>query len=180
MTVTATSQTVFPSASVAVPLEPVSTQAGATGSTFSSVLDAINPLQHIPVVSHLFRAASGSSISPVSQLAGDTLYGGVIGGAVSAFVSSLADIAVKGVTGKDIGEHVIATVEGGTSSATPLVATPSLTPAQTTQEEDTTLKDKADAAAALILRTGSHPEKIAGQYKRAQALDATNRILASI
>ena len=43
---------------------------GADGLTFGDVLDVINPLQHIPVVSTIYRAITGDEISPGARVAG--------------------------------------------------------------------------------------------------------------
>lgn len=66
-------------------------------------IDIINPLQHIPVISAIYRHITGDEISPMARIAGDALYGGPIGGAVA-----MADIAYQKVTGHDVGETVIA------------------------------------------------------------------------
>jgi hypothetical protein len=66
-------------------------------------IDIINPLQHIPVISAIYRHITGDEISPMARIAGDALYGGPIGGAVA-----MADIAYQKVTGQDVGETVIA------------------------------------------------------------------------
>jgi hypothetical protein len=171
----------------ATPLTPAEGSASSGGSTFGAILDTINPLQHIPIVSNLYRAATGTSISAVSQIAGDTLFGGLVGGAISSLVSSVADVAVKGVTGKGISEHVIDTVEAvgdpstsasastSTANSTLLVASPpsdvpSVTP-------DPTLVQKAEEASHIILRDQLHPERVAASYQRAQTLDIGNKLL---
>lgn len=76
---------------------------GEEGFSFKTVLDTINPLQHIPVVSTIYRELTGDIPSPASQVAGGALFGGVIG-----FVASLFNVQVEGVTGKDIGAHAVA------------------------------------------------------------------------
>lgn len=58
--------------------------------TLEDVVDVINPLQHIPVVSSLYRAATGDAISSVANVVGSTLFGGPIGGAV-ALASEIVD-----------------------------------------------------------------------------------------
>lgn len=80
---------------------------GDSGFSFADFLDVINPLQHIPIVSTLYRAITGDTIDTVEQLAGDTLYGGAIG-----FAASVANIAFKEITGKDVGDTVLAFLEG--------------------------------------------------------------------
>jgi hypothetical protein len=78
---------------------------GQDGLTFWDFLDIINPLQHIPVISTLYRSITGDEIDPAAKIAGGTLYGGPIGA-----VSSLVDVAVDYGTGKDIGEHAMALI----------------------------------------------------------------------
>jgi|GEM_PF-3151443 len=62
---------------------------------FRDLVDIINPLQHIPLVGHLYRKATGDEISPVAQFIGSTLYGGPLGA-----VASITDIAAREQTGK--------------------------------------------------------------------------------
>jgi hypothetical protein len=76
---------------------------GKDGFSFGALLDAINPLQHIPVVSTIYRAATGDAIGPAPRIMGGALFGGVIG-----LITSAADAVVEGVTGKDTGSHVMA------------------------------------------------------------------------
>lgn len=80
---------------------------GDSGFSFADFLDVINPLQHIPIVSTLYRAITGDTIKSAEQLAGDTLYGGMIG-----FAASVANITFKEITGKDAGDTVLAFLEG--------------------------------------------------------------------
>lgn len=47
--------------------------------TFGEVLDVINPLQHIPLVSTLYRSLTGDTISPAARIVGGAIYGGPIG-----------------------------------------------------------------------------------------------------
>lgn len=76
---------------------------GAEGEemSFWDFLDVINPLQHIPGVSTLYRELTGDEIKAPAKLAGGALYGGVIGLAASA-----ADVILKEVSGRDAGEHI--------------------------------------------------------------------------
>lgn len=48
---------------------------GKDGLTFGDLLDVINPLQHIPMVSSIYRAVTGDEISPGARVAGGALYG---------------------------------------------------------------------------------------------------------
>ncbi len=76
---------------------------GPGGFKFSDLLDIINPLQHIPVVSTVYRAITGDQIEAGSRMAGGALFGGPIGLALSV-VSAM----VHESTGKDPGEHAMA------------------------------------------------------------------------
>lgn len=58
--------------------------AAESGQSFGMLIaDALNPLQHIPVVSQIYRAVSGDNIEPASEVAGGALFGGPIGGLIS-------------------------------------------------------------------------------------------------
>jgi hypothetical protein len=70
--------------------------------SFHDLLDAINPLQHIPVVSSIYRAVTGDTLGNAARVVGDGLYGGVIG-----IIAGLADVSVIEATGKDIGSNVM-------------------------------------------------------------------------
>jgi hypothetical protein len=84
-------------------------------SFIKDLIDIINPLQHIPVVSSLYRHITGDEMGPMAHFAGDALYGGPVGGALA-----LADIAYEKTTGKDVGETVIAAL---TKPKTPVADT---------------------------------------------------------
>lgn len=76
---------------------------GEDGLTFGDVLDLINPLHHIPIVSTLYRSLTGDTISPASRIAGGGLFGGPIG-----LVAAVVNTAIAERSGKDVGEHVLA------------------------------------------------------------------------
>lgn len=81
-------------------------ESGAGGGFIAflkNIIDIINPLQHIPVISTIYRHLTGDEISPAARLAGDTLYGGPIGAAVA-----MADITTEKITGRDVGGTVMA------------------------------------------------------------------------
>ena len=107
--------------------------------TFGDFIDVINPLQHLPVVGTLYRHFTGDEISSSSRIAGSTLFGGPLG-----FVLGAANAFVDNLTGRDVGEHVMAFAGLGKTakSAEPetpeapihmdmLAKTPSTTPSQT-------------------------------------------------
>jgi len=106
---------VFPvSASTVPPIQPAPsrTHAWKEGGSFGfhDVLDTINPLQHIPVVSAIYRWLTGDTPGNVARIVGDGLFGGPLGLAAGAL-----SVAVKEETGKDPGELVLALVSGQSS-----------------------------------------------------------------
>jgi hypothetical protein len=84
--------------------------------SFWDFLDIINPLQHIPIVSTVYREITGDTIQPSMRVMGDILYGGVIGG-----MASIANAVIEQSTGKDVGETVMGSLGfgGGDHPATP-------------------------------------------------------------
>ena len=80
--------------------------------SFADFLDIVNPLQHIPVVSTLYRAITGDGIGTPEKIAGDTLYGGMVG-----LFASLADSAFQEITGKNVGDTVLAFLIGDDTDA---------------------------------------------------------------
>jgi hypothetical protein len=57
---------------------------GKEGFGFKDIVDAVNPLQHIPGVSSLYREATGDGVSPAISLASGALLGGPVGFLVAA------------------------------------------------------------------------------------------------
>lgn len=91
---------------------------------FHRLLDVVNPLQHLPVVGTIYRAATGEHIGPLEKIAGDALYGGLWGAA-----TSVADVAFESVTGKSVEDTVLAWLKpddsiqiAGTKVAAPKMA----------------------------------------------------------
>ncbi|HEX7776294.1 MAG TPA: hypothetical protein VF449_07180, partial [Parvibaculum sp.] len=120
--------------------------------TFSDVLDTLNPLQHIPVVSDIYRHLTGDTISPAARVAGDTLYGGPIG-----LVMSVANAAIDAVSGKDLGEHAFASLFGDDKPAAATVTA-------NTSPVETTGSIAAASAAPKQIVADARP-KAAGQTK---------------
>lgn len=98
---------------------------GKDGVTFGDALEVIKPLQHIPVVSTFYRPITGDEISPGAHMAGGALYGGSIG-----FTVATANAVIEAATGEDIGNSAM--------------------PALFSDEDDTVLEGKQQAAAAEI------------------------------
>jgi hypothetical protein len=92
--------------------------AAETGSmtdfSFGDFLDLINPLQHIPVVSSVYRTLTDEHINPVSRIVGDTLYGAALGGvsALAGAVGAIGDAVLEAQTGNDSTGNVVAALMG--------------------------------------------------------------------
>lgn len=80
---------------------------GDDGLTFWDLVDVVNPLQHIPVVSTLYRDLTGDTLDPAPRIMGGTLFMGPIG-----LVASAANVMIEHNTGKDAGGHVLAYFRG--------------------------------------------------------------------
>ncbi|MBI3676351.1 MAG: hypothetical protein HY243_07005 [Proteobacteria bacterium] len=128
------------------------------GFSFDDALDIINPLQHIPIVSTIYRAVTGDTIKPLERLAGDTLYGGVPG-----FLSSAANIAFQKITGKDFGDTAMAWLGFDATQPQTAIAAVDVTPKKmlaTTQDSEKPAKvaDNAQPAAKqAMITTATQP-----------------------
>ena len=87
---------------------------GADGFDFGDLVDVINPLQHLPVISSIYRTLTGDEISPASRLAGGAFFGGPIG-----LVSAFATGVIEDATETTIGDVIVSafTDEDETGSA---------------------------------------------------------------
>ena len=103
-----------------VPIDTEKHLFGKDGFTFDDFLDIINPLQHIPVISTLYRELSGDQIAHMPRILGGALFGGPIGAG-----AAVVNAALHQETGKDIVEHVVALFNEDSPST--LVAKPAET-----------------------------------------------------
>lgn len=87
---------------------------GDDGFNFYDILDIINPLQHLPVVSTLYRKIRDDELAAAPRVLGGALFGGAIG-----FGAALVNAVIEQVSGRDVGEHVMVAVLGGLPSALP-------------------------------------------------------------
>src|SRR5262249_14874851 len=71
--------------------------------TFDDILNIINPLQHLPVISTIYRAITGDTIKPAMQIMGDLGYGGP-----SGFVLSCFQVLFSEISGDSVSGHVMA------------------------------------------------------------------------
>ncbi|MCH2056618.1 MAG: hypothetical protein MK214_08440 [Thalassotalea sp.] len=75
---------------------------GDDGMALIDGFDAVNVLQHIPIVSSIYQQATETDISAVSKLAGGFLYGGTTG-----LAFSVLDLAVEGFSGHSINDSIL-------------------------------------------------------------------------
>lgn len=80
---------------------------GDDGFTFGDFIDMINPFQHIPIVSTIYRELTGDTISKGARMVGGTLLGGAIG-----FATAAANSIIESATGNDIGGNVVTALKG--------------------------------------------------------------------
>jgi hypothetical protein len=71
--------------------------------SFWDLLDVVNPLQHIPIINHLYREATDDKIGVGARLVGGALFSGVLGLAGAAF-----NCVLEESTGNDVGGHILA------------------------------------------------------------------------
>lgn len=77
------------------------------GPNFKDLLDTLNPLQHIPLVSNVYQSLTGDVPSTGAKIAGDTLFGGALG-----LLASIFNSIVETETGTDIGGNIVSTLTG--------------------------------------------------------------------
>ena len=138
--------------------------------SFDDLLDIVNPLQHIPVISTLYRAITGDKIGTPEKIAGDTLYGGLIG-----LFASLGDAVFKEVTGKDVGDTVLAFLTG--DDAAPAQAASSEKPAQVTPAESVSTPDMSALMSALSRQGVDAGTAARAAYAYGHTLGLTNTAL---
>ena len=111
---------------------------GDDGLTFGDILDVINPLQHIPIVSTIYRNLTGDELSPAARIAGGALFGGPIG-----LIAGAANTAVLAFSGRDIGENIAAAFSSSDKTRGDEVLA-----------DETTALNDSQIASATELRTG--------------------------
>jgi len=85
----------------------------ADGLSFGDLLDAINPLQHLPIISTLYREITGDGIKPTARIIGGALYGGPIGAGFA-----VAEAVLEEASGADTGGHIMSLLTGEKSPNT--------------------------------------------------------------
>lgn len=121
---------------------------------FWDFIDIINPLQHIPVVSTIYRDLTGDTISAPARIAGGMLYGGPLG-----FAASIGNAIVEEASGQDIGEIAMAMVfDDDTASESPgrAVASTASGGAQASPAET----EQGPVATEVTAQTNEPPAKV--------------------
>lgn len=76
--------------------------------TFGDLIDIVNPLHHIPLVSTVYQSVTGDTIKPAGRIIGGAVFGGFVGAA-----SGIANVIIEEETGKDVAGNVVAFVTQG-------------------------------------------------------------------
>jgi hypothetical protein len=144
--------------------------AGADESLgFFDLLDIVNPLQHIPVVSTVYRQLTGDEISAPARMIGGALFLGPIG-----FVASAFNAIVDAVSGRDVGETVLTALSPNADPAADTASEVSL--AQSPEFLDTPQPVLAAQTAAPRTLGATAPEK--GLFF--QEMAARGRVLPAV
>ena len=179
-----------PAAKVAAPASGAAANPDATNqdptkpheSFFHHLLDVVNPLQHLPVIGTIYRAITGEHIGAVERIAGDTLYGGLWGA-----VSSIADEAIEGITGKSLEDTVLAWFKSDTPNRVASITAPQINASPSLPSSDTpplpsfspavTASAQPDTPGILAFSSALSAKGITGDMA-IRALDAYRRALA--
>lgn len=87
---------------------------GEDGFSFDDFLDFVNPLQHIPGVSTLYRAATGDDISPAARVLGGTLLAGPVG-----MIAAIVTTVIEQETGSTTNESALSLISNTPTSDAP-------------------------------------------------------------
>lgn len=80
---------------------------GNDAFTFDDVIDLINPLQHLPILSSIYRGVTSDEISNGAQIAGGSLFGGPIG-----MFSTAVSVMFEEAPGGDVIDQVAPLFDG--------------------------------------------------------------------
>jgi hypothetical protein len=80
---------------------------GYDGFGFGDILDIVNPMHHIPVVSTIYRQLTGDEIAPAPRALGGAIFGGPVG-----LVAAIGNQIFEAETGSDIGTATLAMMSG--------------------------------------------------------------------
>jgi hypothetical protein len=107
-------------------LSPGAPPAAPRPSAFHTLLSELNPLQYLPVIGTVYRAATGDVIPEAARTAGSLVVSFLLGGPIGVALS-VGAIAAEKLTGIDpeaIGQHVLADIGLGHAPSHPAPARP--------------------------------------------------------
>ena len=123
---------------------------GGDGFGFNDFLDLINPLQHLPGVSTIYRAVTGDRIADEARFIGHIVYGGPVG-----LIAATAETMATDADGRGMSEDLAAWWRGdegetavATGAAKPGAETAIETSAETAQQAMAPAAGAAGAPAA--------------------------------
>ncbi len=112
--------------------------------TFADLIDFVNPLQHIPIVSTIYSHLTGESPGALARFT----IGGLIGGPIG-LLSAAVNSALITETGKDMGQIAMAVITGdGPSGSSPVPNEPGPLMAQASDRGSDYAFDRTAAQAA--------------------------------
>ena len=126
--------------------------------SFWDLVDIVNPLQHIPVVSTFYRKLTGDEIGNFARVAGGALYGGLAGAAVGGINALMVTDS-----GKDIGDTVLSYFDGSKDPQPYGPATPVTGAVTPTIPDADTASANAPAGAQGALFDYARPGATAGK-----------------
>lgn len=86
-------------------LKPTETTQTDESFSFWDILDMINPLQHLPIIGHVYRAITGDTMKAPARIIGGAAFGGPLG-AAAGIVNTVSELE----TGRDLTGNVLAFV----------------------------------------------------------------------
>jgi hypothetical protein len=150
---------------------------GEENLSFNDLLDVINPLQHLPIISTLYRAITGEKIGLAARLAGDALYGGGIGGLLTSGVTAV----FEGGAGKSTGEMVADVANAIFGPSTPAEPPASLARAPDVGEPTPLFNFSTEPKSAAAPESPTPPDaSVLPQPAAALSDDASQRIARSV
>jgi len=109
--------------------------------TFDDLIDVINPLHHLPIISTIYRAITGDEISVSARAIGGGLYGGPVG-----LLAAGATMAVEEAVGMSP-DGVLADIFDGENAETTLARNPQAPTPQPSAQAQNAQADTAQMSA---------------------------------
>jgi len=116
--------------------------------SWGDFLDLVNPLQHIPVLNSFYRDATGDTIKPGVQIAGDIAYGAATGSLIVSAAAGIASAIYTESYGKEPAIQVAQSLFGDDT-----VGEPSPEAGEINVAEASSLADKKAAALEALAQS---------------------------